>query len=502
MREDPILGDVPVLLTSSSYIQDADRRLAERVGASRLITRAPDLAELIAALPDCIDEGPPEYEPSPDLDAEHARRVSRQLERQALENVELSQKSMLQSVELSVLGGISGVLMRNAHQQEVVDDVLGRCLEVAGLSAAVAFIGDGVRHRPYIARAGSTDQVAALERRLEGIAAEQLDALGGSIELPPDEPAHAGVAVPLSGGSKRLGVLALSWSDPQLGEQRGVFARTIAGQLGEAIALQHAIEELSSSHEETIYRLVRAAEFRDDDTARHTERVSLFSKLLSERLQLGPHRTELVRIASALHDVGKIGVSDTILLKPGPLTSAEYAQMKLHTEFGYRILSGSGVELLDIAALIALTHHEHVDGKGYPRGLLADEIPIEGRLVAIADVFDALTSARVYRPPMTVEDAMAEMLAVRGSHLDAELLDYFVSSLDDVLAIRDHNRDQDRADRVAQDRAREIASEELKVNAKEDAERRADEAAQRNANGDADPNTAEAGKLPPLAATS
>jgi putative two-component system response regulator len=142
-----------------------------------------------------------------------------------------------------------------------------------------------------------------------------------------------------------------------------------------------------------------------------------------------------------MHDVGKIGIPDNILLKPGRLTPAEYQIMKQHAEIGYRILAGSDSELVNLAARIAYTHHEKFDGSGYPRGLQATEIPLEGRVAAIADVFDALTSARPYKRAWRLEDAIALMRAGRGLHFDPELLDLFLGSMDEVLEIQEEFRD-------------------------------------------------------------
>jgi putative two-component system response regulator len=137
-----------------------------------------------------------------------------------------------------------------------------------------------------------------------------------------------------------------------------------------------------------------------------------------------------------MHDVGKIGIPDRILLKPGRLTEDERRVMEAHTEMGHRILAGSGVELLDLAAEMALTHHERIDGTGYPAGAVGAEIPVEGRICAIADVFDALTSDRVYRQAFQPDEARAMMLEGRGTQFDPELLDLFFGSFEDVLAIR------------------------------------------------------------------
>jgi HD-GYP domain-containing protein (c-di-GMP phosphodiesterase class II) len=152
-------------------------------------------------------------------------------------------------------------------------------------------------------------------------------------------------------------------------------------------------------------------------------------------LRLNPGRCELIRLAAPLHDVGKIGISDEILLKPEPLTAAERKRMENHAEIGYRLLTGSGSDLLETAATIAWTHHERWDGMGYPRRLAGEAIPIEGRVTAVMDVFDALTHDRVYRPAMTVDRALEIVRTGRESHFDPAIVDAFLASLDELLAL-------------------------------------------------------------------
>jgi putative two-component system response regulator len=200
--------------------------------------------------------------------------------------------------------------------------------------------------------------------------------------------------------------------------------------------LESSESELRRLREETIRRLSWAAEFRSHETGQHILRMSLYCTLLGRLAGLDADRTEMIRIASPMHDVGKIGIPDRILLKPGALSPEEREVMEAHTEMGYRILSGSQVELLDLAAELALTHHERIDGQGYPRRLRGEEIPLEGRIAAIADVFDALTSNRAYRQAYRPDEARETMLVGRGTQFDAELLDLFFGAWDDVLAIR------------------------------------------------------------------
>ena len=217
--------------------------------------------------------------------------------------------------------------------------------------------------------------------------------------------------------------------------EQTVLDRTAA--LRDTIAqLESSDTELRRLREETIRRLSWAAEFRNQETGEHIVRMSLYCALLARLAGLDAERAELIRIASPMHDVGKIGIPDRILLKPGRLTGDERKVMEAHTEMGHRILAGSQVELLDLAAVMALTHHERIDGTGYPSRTTGDAIPIEGRICAIADVFDALTSDRVYRQAFQPDEARALMTEGRGTQFDAELLDLFFASFDDVLAIR------------------------------------------------------------------
>jgi putative two-component system response regulator len=212
-----------------------------------------------------------------------------------------------------------------------------------------------------------------------------------------------------------------------------VAERTAA--LREAVERREASErELSRSREETIQRLSLAIEFRSHETGAHVERIGVGAELVSRRLGLGEQRCEMLRVAAVLHDVGKIAIPDSVLLKPGPLTSGERHEVERHAEVGYRLLAGSQRALLELAAQIAWTHHERVDGAGYPRGLGGDEIPLEGRITAVVDVFDALTNDRVYRPAFPREHALEIMREGRGSQFDAAVLDAFEDSLGDAVS--------------------------------------------------------------------
>ena len=189
--------------------------------------------------------------------------------------------------------------------------------------------------------------------------------------------------------------------------------------------------------DEMIYRLSRAAEFRDEETGLHTRRVGEICFVLARKLGLGDERADLIRLASPLHDLGKIAIPDRILLKPGPLTPAERAIMEEHAEMGFELLTGSGQRVLDVAALIALTHHERFDGNGYPHGLAGDEIALEGRIAAVADVFDAMTSSRPYRDAESTDAAIEAIRAGSGSQFDPRVVSAFLASVEENVAIHE-----------------------------------------------------------------
>jgi putative two-component system response regulator len=183
--------------------------------------------------------------------------------------------------------------------------------------------------------------------------------------------------------------------------------------------------QLDESQLEVLERLASAAEFRDDDTGRHTQRVAVLAETLARAVGMEERGASLIRRAAPLHDLGKIGIPDQILLKPARLTEAEFTVMRTHTTIGAQILSGGQTDLIRMAERIARSHHERWDGEGYPDGLAGDAIPIEARLVAIADYFDALTHARPYRPPWSFERVTAEIFGLSDRHFDPSLVAAF-----------------------------------------------------------------------------
>ncbi len=195
--------------------------------------------------------------------------------------------------------------------------------------------------------------------------------------------------------------------------------------LTDITSLRNTVEELKAARFAGLERLALAAEYRDDETHRHTERVAMMAERIAAELALGEAMCGTLRHAAPLHDVGKIGIPDRILLKPGSLTGEEFAEMKTHTTIGARILGESHFPILEMGREIALTHHERWDGEGYPRGLRAEEIPISGRIVAVADVFDAITHARPYKEAFPASYAFAEIAKGSGSQFDPAVVGAF-----------------------------------------------------------------------------
>jgi putative two-component system response regulator len=197
------------------------------------------------------------------------------------------------------------------------------------------------------------------------------------------------------------------------------------------------IKEIRDTRLDVIQRLAIAAELRDAGTGKHIYRMSRYSQLLAMAIGFTRELGELLLTASPLHDIGKIAIPDTILLKPSRLEPHEFEIIKTHTTLGAKMLSGSDSVFLKMAETIALNHHEKWDGKGYPRGISGEEIPLVGRICAIADVFDALSSARPYKEAWTFEKAMAEITRLKGTHFDPKLVEAFEDSAKEIKAVYD-----------------------------------------------------------------
>jgi putative two-component system response regulator len=224
------------------------------------------------------------------------------------------------------------------------------------------------------------------------------------------------------------------------------FLRNYQQQLETEVArktnqLQNTLAALQTASLDSINRLSRAAEYRDEDTGKHILRMSGYSKVIARKMGCSDKTSERILYAAPMHDVGKIGIPDNVLLKPGKLNPDEWEIMKQHTIIGAGILSGSWTGIVRLAEVIAYTHHERWDGSGYPRGLKGSEIPLVGRITAIADVFDALTTRRPYKEPFSVEKSFAIIQESKGTHFDPKVVDIFFAVQDEILEIMDANQD-------------------------------------------------------------
>jgi putative two-component system response regulator len=219
--------------------------------------------------------------------------------------------------------------------------------------------------------------------------------------------------------------------------------RERTADLGQALRrVERSEEQLRLSSEDTVRALSRAIEGRDVETGHHIERMSQYAGLLAHHYGLSEEDCELMRLASPMHDVGKIGVPDGILFKPGKLTVGEFDVIKQHPELGYEILAKSDQPLLVMAATIARSHHERWDGTGYPQGLSGEDIPLEGRIAAVADVFDALVSRRVYKPAFPLDRSLEIMREGRATHFDPTVVDLLLANVDQVVVIQEQYEDQ------------------------------------------------------------
>ena len=202
-----------------------------------------------------------------------------------------------------------------------------------------------------------------------------------------------------------------------------------------------ATKEIRDRELEIICRLTKAAEYRDPETGGHIKRMAQYSRHIAMQLGMTADQQNMILEAAPMHDIGKVGIPDSILLKPGKLTEAEYKIMKEHAQYGYDILNDSPSKLMQLGAEIALSHHEKFDGSGYPLGLKNEEISIYGRIVAVADVFDALTSERPYKKPWPLDDAIGFLRDQSGTHFDRSCVYAFLHDIDYIIKIKDQFKD-------------------------------------------------------------
>jgi len=200
--------------------------------------------------------------------------------------------------------------------------------------------------------------------------------------------------------------------------------------------VEEATRDVRARERETLMLLARAGEYRDEETGYHLVRMAQYSFLIASAIGIGQGEAETVELAAPLHDIGKIGVPDHILRKEGALDESEWKLMRQHPVIGYEILKGSASPYVRMGALIALGHHERYDGSGYPNGLVGDHIPLPARIVAVADVYDALTSLRLYKPAWPADEALAELRSERARHFDPKIVDAFLAVHEDVLGVQ------------------------------------------------------------------
>lgn len=210
--------------------------------------------------------------------------------------------------------------------------------------------------------------------------------------------------------------------------------------------VSEATQDIRTREQETLLRLAKAGEYRDEETGNHILRMAKFARAMAEKIGLPENDCHVIEIAAPMHDIGKIGIPDKILLKPGKLDHDELVIMRTHCRIGYEILKDSPSKYLQMGAVIALGHHERYDGTGYPSRLRGYEIPLEARIVAVADVFDALTSVRPYKKAWSIQDALNYLNAEKGKHFDPDCIDAFLAQFEKILNIRQQFLDLPAAD--------------------------------------------------------
>lgn len=338
---------------------------------------------------------------------------------------------------------IVDITLKDINGIELIKQIRGRKARGSPLDRIpilVLSMHDELIYAERVLRAGARGYLMKQEAP-EMIVAAIREVLGGEIYLSDEMSGfqtQSLICVPMKDSEgKLLGVLeAMNRSDGSPYTDRDIeFFLAFADKAATAMENAQLHQHLKDVYLETIHRLAVAAELRDDDTGAHIERIGRYSARLGKQIGLSHEEVERMRYASPMHDVGKIGILDQILFKPGKLTETEFEMMKSHTTIGGRILANSQSELLQLAEVIAQTHHEKWDGSGYPRGLSGEEIPLSGRIVAVADVYDALTSKRVYKPAFPVEKALETLKEEKGRHFDPDIIDAFFDCFEEIHAV-------------------------------------------------------------------
>jgi putative two-component system response regulator len=327
--------------------------------------------------------------------------------------------------------------------EEYISDVICRWLEAAGYQCVVASDGISALKRAQMERF----DVVVSDINMPGMSG--LDLMSELRRRQPDIPVILATAVDdrdvaidaLKKGAYGYLIKPLQEDEIIINVANALERRRLerldrAYQEGLEQEVAARTEEVSRTREEISLLLVTASEFRDLETGAHVRRMGLYAEALASALGWGRDFAEQLRLAAPMHDIGKIGVPDRILLKPGRLTAAEFEAVKKHANIGAEILSQSDLPLLKLARDIARAHHEKWDGSGYPGGLKGEAIPEAARLVAVTDVYDALTHDRVYRAAMSEEEALESMWTGRGVHFDPKMFDAFIAQLPAIRQIR------------------------------------------------------------------
>jgi len=350
--------------------------------------------------------------------------------------------------ELSLLCKVTGQLGENENLRSIARQILAQACGVARADAAIVYVAER-RFLEIATRNSASSRIAPAAARRWRILGELLAGslqasgrnffVGGDAELRPEDPPMGGAArilavrLPVDGEPRGVLCLVHGKSGPLNKESEIRVLETVAERIGMAITNHDLVENLKEFQMATVKSLVSAIEAKDAYTSGHSERVHILSMLLGKTLELSAAELDVLKWASILHDIGKIGMPGRILNKPGRLTPEEYEIMKEHPERGYKVLAP--IHQLAAASLGVRSHHEMIDGRGYPMGLRGEEIPHAARIISVADTYDALTSTRAYRQRRSPDSAFAVIDAVRGTQLDSEIVD----ALDCLLPfIREH----------------------------------------------------------------